>query len=50
MATLDFVVAEQGIRSAVGFYLGRGCRLADPVHPALFAMEPDDIHLACPLL
>jgi predicted N-acetyltransferase YhbS len=31
--------------SAVGFYLRQGCRLADPVHPALFAQEPDDIHL-----
>jgi GNAT superfamily N-acetyltransferase len=31
--------------SAVGFYLRQGCRLADPVHPALFAKEPDDIHL-----
>ncbi len=35
--------------SAVGFYLSRGCRLADPPHPALYAQEPDDIHLACPL-
>ena len=35
--------------SAVGFYLERGCRLADPVHPDLFALEPDDIHLVCPL-
>jgi len=35
--------------SAVGFYLSRGCRLADPVHPALYAMEPDDIHLVCSL-
>src|SRR4051812_28003409 len=35
--------------SAVGFYLGRGCRLADPVHPELFAHEPEDIHLVCPL-
>ena len=35
--------------SAIGFYLGRGCRLADPVHPQLFAHEPDDIHLVCPL-
>jgi ribosomal protein S18 acetylase RimI-like enzyme len=34
--------------SAVGFYLGRGCRLADPVHPELFAQEPEDIHLVCP--
>jgi GNAT superfamily N-acetyltransferase len=31
--------------SAVGFYLSRGCVLADPVHPRLFAKEPDDIHL-----
>jgi hypothetical protein len=29
----------------VGFYLRQGCRLADPVHPALYADEPDDIHL-----
>jgi GNAT superfamily N-acetyltransferase len=31
--------------SAVGFYLSRGCVLATPPHPALFAMEPEDIHL-----
>ena len=31
--------------SAVGFYLRQGCRLADPVHPTLFAKEPEDIHL-----
>jgi GNAT superfamily N-acetyltransferase len=35
--------------SAVGFYLRQGCRLADPVHPTLFANEPEDIHLVCPL-
>ncbi len=35
--------------SAVGFYLNRGCRLADPVHPALFEHEPEDIHLVCDL-
>jgi ribosomal protein S18 acetylase RimI-like enzyme len=35
--------------SAIGFYLSQGCRLADPVHPELFAKEPDDIHLICPL-
>jgi hypothetical protein len=28
-----------------GFYLSRGCRLADPVHPVLFQHEPDDIRL-----
>jgi hypothetical protein len=31
--------------SAVGFYLRQGCRLARPVHPDLFAAEPDDVHL-----
>jgi GNAT superfamily N-acetyltransferase len=35
--------------SAVGFYLDRGCRLADPVHPDLYADEPDDVHLVCEL-
>ena len=35
--------------SAVGFYLSRGCRLADPVHPHLWAQEPDDIHLTLSL-
>ena len=33
--------------SAVGFYTSRGCRLATPPHPALFALEPEDIHLTC---
>ena len=31
--------------SAVGFYQRQGCGLADPVHPELFAHEPEDIHL-----
>ena len=35
--------------SAVGFYISRGCRLATPPHPALFADEPEDIHLVCPI-
>ncbi len=35
--------------SAVGFYLSRGCELADPVHPQLYAMEPYDIHLVSTL-
>lgn len=30
--------------SAVGFYRGRGCELADPPHSELFAAEPEDIH------
>ena len=35
--------------SAVGFYTSRGCRLASPPHPMLFAEEPEDIHFICPL-
>ena len=35
--------------SAVGFYLSRGCVIADPVHRALYGLEPDDIHLVCEL-
>lgn len=35
--------------SAVGFYLRQGCQPADPVHPELFADEPEDIHLVCPI-
>jgi GNAT superfamily N-acetyltransferase len=31
--------------SAVGFYLRQGCQLANPLHPMLFANEPDDVHL-----
>jgi ribosomal protein S18 acetylase RimI-like enzyme len=35
--------------SAVGFYMSRGCRLAEPPHPALLAKEPEDIHLIGPV-
>ena len=35
--------------SAVGFYLSRGCSLADPPHPTLLAEEPEDIHFLCPI-
>ncbi len=35
--------------SAVGFYLSRGCRPTETPHPDLFADEPEDIHLVCPL-
>ncbi len=36
--------------SAVGFYLKQNCQLAHPVHPELFAAEPDDIHFVCSVL
>lgn len=35
--------------SAVGFYLSRACELAKKPHPDLFAREPEDIHLVCPI-
>ncbi len=35
--------------SAVGFYMSRGCRVAEEPHPDLFAKEPEDIHFICPL-
>ena len=38
-------VSATPTRSAVGFYLSRGCRLAEPVHARLFEEEPEDIHL-----
>jgi len=40
-------VSATPTESAVGFYLQQSCRLADPVHPDLFAAEPEDIHLVC---
>jgi GNAT superfamily N-acetyltransferase len=41
---LQLYVSATPTASAVGFYLTRGCRLADPVHRVLFEHEPDDIH------
>ena len=38
-------VSATPTESAVGFYLRQGCRLAHPVHPDLFAAEPEGIHL-----
>ncbi|MEA3502574.1 MAG: GNAT family N-acetyltransferase [Actinomycetota bacterium] len=35
--------------SAVGFYLSRGCQLAQPPHPVLLAEEPEDCHFVCPI-
>jgi len=40
-------VSATPTESAIGFYLRQGCRLAAPVHPDLFALEPEDIHLIC---
>ena len=35
--------------NTVRFYMALGFRLAEPVDPALFAKEPEDIHLELPL-
>jgi GNAT superfamily N-acetyltransferase len=42
-------VSASSTGSAVGFYLSRGCRLADPPRPELFEQEPVDVHLLCDL-
>jgi ribosomal protein S18 acetylase RimI-like enzyme len=39
-------VSANPTEAAVGFYLRQGCRLANPVHPDLFAAEPEDVHFA----
>ena len=31
--------------SAIGFYLSQGFKLAEKVHPMLYELEPEDIHL-----
>jgi GNAT superfamily N-acetyltransferase len=33
----------------IDFYLGLGCRIASHPDPALFALEPQDVHLECTL-
>lgn len=35
--------------SAVGFYLRQGFQPTEQPHPELFALEPGDIHMICPL-
>jgi len=42
-------VSATSTGSAVNFYLRQGCVLANPPHRALFALEPEDIHLVLPL-
>jgi len=44
-AAQSIYVSATPTGSAVRFYLSRGCVLADPVHAALYAKEPEDIHL-----
>jgi ribosomal protein S18 acetylase RimI-like enzyme len=43
--TRRLYISATETESAVGFYLDYGCKLAESVDPALFALEPTDIHL-----
>ncbi|MHB1317150.1 MAG: GNAT family N-acetyltransferase [Anaerolineae bacterium] len=43
----DMYVSATPSEHTVRFYLGRGCRLNPAPDPALFAAEPEDIHLLC---
>jgi len=41
----EIYVSAVPSESAVGFYASQGFRLAEQVHPELFALEPEDIHM-----
>ena len=42
---ISLYVSATPTESAVGFYQSQGFQLADHVHPELYALEPEDIHL-----
>jgi ribosomal protein S18 acetylase RimI-like enzyme len=41
----ELYVSATPSESAVGFYLSKGFRLAEEVNEALYALEPEDIHM-----
>jgi len=41
----DVYVSATPSQSAVGFYQSQGFQLVDEPHPALYALEPEDIHM-----
>lgn len=41
----SFYVSSAPTESAVGFYQSQGFELASKVHPELYALEPEDIHM-----
>jgi len=45
----DLYVSSVPSESAVGFYLRHGFEPTPTPHPALFALEPEDIHMVRPL-
>ena len=42
----DLYVSATPSQSAVGFYKSQGFRLVDEPHAALYALEPEDIHMS----
>jgi GNAT superfamily N-acetyltransferase len=42
-------ISSSPTENTVNFYMRRGAQLATTPDPELFAMEPDDIHLLCPI-
>jgi ribosomal protein S18 acetylase RimI-like enzyme len=41
----DMYVSATPSQSAVGFYQSQGFELVEKVHPELYALEPEDIHM-----
>lgn len=48
-AAVSMYVSATPTGSAVGFYVTKGCVLAETPLPALYESEPEDIHLVCPV-
>ncbi len=49
---IEMYVSATPSESAVGFYKSQGFEVAPPerIHPELFALEPEDIHMIKPLI
>lgn len=45
----DMYVSSIPTKNTVDFYLKRGFSLAEEVHPELYELEPEDIHMVKPL-
>lgn len=45
MGAQRLYVSATESESAVGFYFSQGFELAEEVHPELYALEPEDIHM-----
>ena len=45
----DLYVSSIPTKNSVDFYRNHGFKLAEEVHPELFELEPEDIHMVKPL-